>query len=117
MPKSLMAESITRKMKMNDNKFTLGLMIGLILGGGAVFFLGTRTGRNLLKILSERGMDGLTEILEEYNFDDLEEMEDEGGIPAEDISTQNSVDHHPETSQPEKKESTPKKHFFKRVKK
>ena len=49
---------------MNDNKFTTGLLLGLILGGGAVFLLGTKTGKNLLKIISEQGMDGLLNLLE-----------------------------------------------------
>ncbi|MGA2911072.1 MAG: hypothetical protein ABSE17_00325 [Candidatus Levyibacteriota bacterium] len=102
---------------MNDNKFTTGLLLGLILGGGAVFLLGTRTGKNLLKIVSERGMDGLVELLEEYNFDDLEEeeMADEGEIPAEEVQPESKE----ETSshQSEKKDSSPKKHFFKRIRK
>ena len=61
---------------MNDNKFTTGFLLGLILGGGAVFLLGTKTGKNLFKIVSEQGLDGLLNLLEEYNFDDLEEMEE-----------------------------------------
>ena len=61
---------------MNDNKFTTGLLLGLILGGGAVFLLGTRTGKNLLKIVSDQGLDGLVNLLEEYGLDSLEEIEE-----------------------------------------
>ena len=61
---SKVAKNITTK-KMNDSKFSTGLLLGMILGGGAVFLLGTRTGKNLLKIVSEQGLDGLTGLLEE----------------------------------------------------
>ena len=49
------------------------LFSGLYWAAEPFFYLGTKTGKNLLKIVSEQGMDGLVEILEEYNFDDLEE--------------------------------------------
>jgi len=99
---------------MNDNKFTIGLLLGLLLGGGAVFLLGTRTGKNILKIFSDQGLDGLLNLLEEYNFDELEEMEE---VPEEDV-----VGHQPEVQEKEstleeKPEKAPKKHFFRRVKK
>ena len=95
---------------MNDNKFTTGLLLGLILGGGAVFLLGTRTGKNLLKIISEQGMDGITDLLEEYDLSDLEEVEEmpEDGVQEEESSA--------ETTDGQVKKS-PKKHFFRRVKK
>src|SRR5450759_4508350 len=38
--------------KMNDSKFSTGLLIGLIIGAGAVFLMGTKTGRNLVKVIS-----------------------------------------------------------------
>ena len=108
---------------MNDNKFTTGLMLGIIIGGGAVFLLGTRTGKNLLKILSEQGMDGLTDLLEEYNIGDLVNLGDE---PKEEV--EDSVEEDEEVAQPKEnhvKESepkaeskpAPKKHFFKRIRK
>jgi len=99
---------------MNDSKFSSGFLLGLLIGGGAVFLLGTKTGRNLMKILSERGMDGLVELLEEYNFEDLEEeLADEGEIPAKEVETSEESNH----QVAEKKEETPKKHFFKRLRK
>jgi hypothetical protein len=105
---------------MNDSKFSNGFLLGLLIGGGAVFLLGTKTGRNLLKILSERGMDGLVELLEEYNFEDLGEMEDEGEIPNEKVQSTEGTNHQTEADEyqaPEKKETAPKKHFFKRIRK
>jgi len=101
---------------MNDNKFTTGLLLGLILGGGAVFLLGTRTGKNLLKIVSEQGLDGLVSLLEEYgldNFDGLEEMEE---VPEEEVGDIQS-EGQKESAAVEKTEKSPKKRFFRRVKK
>ena len=97
-------------MNNNNNHFTTGLLLGLILGGGAVFLLGTRTGKNLLKIISEQGMDGITDLLEEYDLSDLEEVEEmpEDGVADEELST--------ETTDGQVKKS-PKKHFFRRVRK
>lgn len=107
---------------MNDNKFTTGLLLGLILGGGAVFLLGTKTGKNLLKIVSEQGLDGLLNLLEEYNFDDLEEMEEvpepsdaEAMDGKEEIQSDKEVNH--QNSEKEELKPAPKKHFFRRVKK
>ena len=101
---------------MNDSKFTTGMLLGLILGGGAVFLLGTKTGKNLLKIISEQGLDGLLNLLEEYNLDDLEEMEE---IPEEDLIEQTEgkeeVEHQAlDKAEPQK---SSKKRFFRRVKK
>jgi gas vesicle protein len=98
---------------MNDSKFSTGLLIGLIIGGGAVFLMGTKTGRNLVKIISERGIDGIAELLEEYNLDELIEMEDEGEIPADEVASDETENN--QTA--EKKEPAPKKRFFKRIRK
>jgi hypothetical protein len=59
-------------------------------------------------------LDGLLNLLEEYNFEELEEMEE---VPGEDI-----VGHQPEVQEKESEtreepEKSPKKHFFRRVKK
>jgi gas vesicle protein len=100
---------------MNDNKFTTGLLLGLLLGGGAVFLLGTRTGKNLLKIVSEQGLDGLVNLLEEYGLNTLEEIEEIEEIPEQDVpSSESAVSEDLEKEKPEK---APKKHFFRRVKK
>jgi hypothetical protein len=93
---------------MNDSRFTTGLFLGLILGGGAVFLLGTKTGKNLLKILSEQGMDGLINLLQEY---DLEDLEEESFDSAQDLGKPREPETNGETKE------TPKKHFFRRIKK
>lgn len=93
----------------NDNRFFNGFLLGLFVGGAAVFLVGTRTGKNLLKIVSEEGWEGLTNLLEEYELDDLVEVEKE----QEDnhnghLKTTPSTQESPE-------EEKPKKRFFKRV--
>jgi len=89
-------------MNSNESKFSSGFLMGLIVGGGAVFLLGTRTGRNLVKIVSEQGLDGLLNLLEEYGLEDIEEEESSlSETPKEDISNE--------------KTAPPKRRFFKRV--
>ena len=91
----------------------MGLLLGLILGGGAVFLLGTRSGKNILKIVSDQGLDGLLNLLEEYNLDGFEEMEE---VPEEEVTDQGPEMQ--ENSETEKLlEKPPKKRFFRRVKK
>lgn len=100
---------------MNDSKFSTGLLIGLIIGGGAVFLMGTKTGRNLVKVISERGMDGIAELLEEYNLDELIEMEeDEGEVPADEVENHSEETNHQAS---EEAKPAPKKRFFKRIRK
>ena len=92
-----------------------GFVLGAIIGGAAVFLLGTRTGKNLLKIVSEQGLDGLTNLLEEY---DLSEVEEDEEVDAQQESNSDSYPKSQEVSEPEaEKESTPKKRFFKRIRK
>jgi len=93
---------------MNDSKFTTGLLLGLILGGGVVFLLGTRTGKNLLKIISEQGLDGIVNLLEEYDLDNLEE---ESFDSAQDLGKPREPETNGETKEP------PKRRFFKRIRK
>ena len=101
-------------MNNNDSKFSSGFLLGLLIGGGVVFLLGTKTGKNLLKIICEQGMDGITNLLEEYGLDDLEEYEE-----VEDEKEADFVKEHQENDgvvKTEKKETSPKKRFFKRIK-
>ncbi len=100
----------------NDNKFSLGFLMGLVLGGGIVFLLGTRTGKNLLKIMSEQGLDGIINLLEEYNFDDLEEYEEVENEEEADL------EEHQHQESEEKKEGSngetkpqTKRRFFKKI--
>jgi len=58
---------------MNNGRLSNGFILGLIIGGGAVFLFGTKTGKKLLKKFSEEGWEGLTEILEEVDMGGYEE--------------------------------------------
>ena len=98
---------------MNDNHnshFSSGFLLGLIIGGGAVFLLGTKTGKNLLKIVSEQGLDGIANLLEEYELSDLDEEEDEEEYQPEEPKPELSSDSNGHKTQL-------KKRFFRRVKK
>jgi len=41
-----------------------GLVMGAVIGGGAVFLLGTKKGNKVLKILTEEGLDTLSQASE-----------------------------------------------------
>lgn len=58
---------------MNNGRLSNGFILGLIIGGGAVFLFGTKTGKKLLKKFSEEGWEGLTEMLEEVDMGEYEE--------------------------------------------
>lgn len=42
--------------------FSSGLMLGFILGAAFVFFIGTKKGRKLFKLLMEEGSEGVSEV-------------------------------------------------------
>lgn len=98
-------------MNNNDSKFSNGFVLGLIIGAGVVFLLGTKTGKNLLKIISEQGLDGISNLLEEYDLSDLEEEENEQEV-SEDEPEVKEVS---ESSNGHKVQAT-KKRFFRRIK-
>ena len=107
----------------NDNRFSYGFLLGLIIGGGAVFLLGTKTGKNILKIISEEGLEGITKILEEYDLNPVEvdEFEDEEEVEVEPKVQQSKTNGHARTSfekeEVEVKETPSKRRFFKRGRK
>ena len=105
-------------MNNHDSKFSTGFLIGLIIGGGLVFLLGTRTGKNLLKIISEQGLDGFITLLEEYDLDDLIEVEeDEDAGVSKEPKSANQTKEAPKAKEvyEEIEKETPKRRFFKRV--
>jgi hypothetical protein len=57
---------------MGNGRFSDGLLFGAILGGAAVFLLGTKKGNRVLKVLTEEGMAQFNDIL-----DDIEEARNE----------------------------------------
>lgn len=89
--------------------------MGLIVGGGAVFLLGTRTGKNLLKILSEQGLDGLTALLEEYGLEDFQEEYEE--VSEDEYKSNGHAETVSQKVSEAKAAQAPKKRFFKRIRK
>ncbi len=95
----------------NNSRFSNGFVFGLIVGGGAVFLLGTKTGKKILKNLSEQGWEGLTKMLEEVDLAEYEEEE-----PLEEVSSTNHQ-HADEEIKEEVKEEVKgpmKKRFFRK---
>lgn len=103
-------------MNNHGGKFIDGLFLGAVLGGAAVFLLGTKTGKNLLKIVSEQGLDGLANLLEEYDFSDWEEGEEEFGEPSSASNTHAKSNSETPEEKEEAPEAAPKKRFFRRRK-
>jgi hypothetical protein len=50
----------------NNGRFSDGLILGAILGGTAVFLLGTKKGNKVLKAITSEGFDGLSSILSDF---------------------------------------------------
>jgi len=107
-------------MNNNDGKFSHGFLLGLVIGGAAVFLLGTKTGKNLLKIASEQGLEGFANLLEEYDLASVEEEEENPTIfkdePIKETKTNGQV-RNSFKKEEETKESEGKKRFFKRIRK
>lgn len=105
----------------HGGKFSDGFLLGIMVGAAAVFLFGTKTGKNLVKILSEQGLSGISDILQEYNLGNLEEddLEDQDEAFEEPIDAQyNSKNHEEKVSTSQNSEEKPsKKRFFRRVKK
>lgn len=105
----------------HNGHFFDGFLLGIVVGAAAVFLLGTKTGKNLLKILSEQGVDGLKDLMDEYNLDaDEEEFEEESPEVIQDLKheakeAQSTATEIKEEAKEEVKQAAPKKRFFKRL--
>jgi len=98
---------------MSEGKFSNGFMLGLIVGALIVFLWGTKTGKNILKIISEEGLEGLGNLVEEYGLD---EAFDEEGLDESEAESSEVQGEKPETNgeTTEATETKPKRRFFKR---
>ncbi len=65
----------------SGSNFFGGFLLGFLIGGLAVFLLGTKKGKKILKTISEEGLDNLSNILEKAgeagNLDEVYEEEEE----------------------------------------
>jgi len=62
----------------NNGKFFSGFLIGFIVGAAVVFFLGTKKGKRLLKTISEKGINNISNLLEKADkAEDLDKILEE----------------------------------------
>ncbi|MGH7245472.1 MAG: hypothetical protein ACREGI_00895 [Candidatus Levyibacteriota bacterium] len=98
----------------SGHAFMNGLLLGAVIGGGLVFLLGTKKGKKVLKIITEEGLEGVSELKELIENQD-EEYEEEDEVPA-DVAVAEEV--HAAASHEEIKQPvTPKqqKRFFRGI--
>lgn len=74
----------------SNGGFMTGLLLGALIGGGAVFLLGTKKGKKLLKTISEEGLEGISE-LGDFIENEEEAYEDDEEIAAEKPKTAKSI--------------------------
>lgn len=102
-------------------------MLGIIVGALGVFLFGTKSGKNLMKILSEEGLEGISKLMQEYNLSDFgQEFEQEEEAEKEPVRHAANTNHQPQQEVKEtisdikediqeEIEKAPKKRFFKRL--
>ena len=101
----------------HGNKFFDGFLWGAIIGGGLVFLLGTKKGKKILKMITEEGVEGLSEILEaQIDTEDLgEETEEETGAPKEPQLKGNGVSKNSQSKESGEEVKPPQKRFFRKA--
>lgn len=70
--------SNTNEHQSSSGGFLNGLLLGFLIGGGAVFLFGTKKGKRLLKLITEEGLEGISEL---ENFIEDEVAYDEPIVP------------------------------------
>ena len=51
----------------NNGRFSDGFLMGAIIGGAAVFLLGTEKGNKVLKVMIQEGRAGLSDLMDEID--------------------------------------------------
>jgi hypothetical protein len=99
-----------RRIGMGNSRFSDGLLLGMLVGGAAVFLLGTKKGNKILKAVTENGWEGLSDIAKELENDakretkvQLRKVEEKIGDFEESIEVSNGHS-----------EDKPQKRFFKK---
>ena len=95
---------------MGNSRFSDGFLLGALVGGAAVFLLGTKKGNKILSAISEQGIEGFSTLMEnlEQTRGALEE------IPEEYEEEEIELEMVKEAKVPVKATSASKKRFFKR---
>lgn len=101
------------------NKFFDGFLWGAVLGGGLVFLLGTKKGKKILEMITEEGVEGLSEILEsqideEGLEEDEGEMEDGGKTPEEPVLRGNGISNDSQSKESREEVKPHRKRFFRK---
>ena len=65
--------------------FMNGLLLGILIGAALVFFLGTKKGKELLRTITEEGLEDFSELKEYFTEEEMddEEMESSSEAPKE----------------------------------
>ena len=82
-------ESEHRK-KSSGNGFFSGFVIGVILGGGAVFLLGTKKVKKILESLKEEASEGIEEV--EDMLEEAQDLSSPSGDIQEDLASEHKHD-------------------------
>lgn len=89
--------------------FSSGFLLGAIVGGILVFLIATKKGKKILKILTENGFEGIGDLVDMFEDEEIDEMEEE------EYTAEGEVVHHPRKYQ-SSSVLRPVKRFFKRKK-
>jgi hypothetical protein len=93
----------------HDSKFFSGFLIGLILGAAIVFLIGTKKGKKILKTISEEGLEGIANTLQEMEDEEMVDQDFVEDIP-EPVKPKEEV----ESSEPEVVVKKPRRFFKKK---
>lgn len=52
-------------MEEKKSNFSVGFLLGAVIGAGIVLFLNSKKGKDVLKLLSDNGLDGILDLLSE----------------------------------------------------
>lgn len=74
---------------MNNNQakggsFSNGFLWGLIVGAAIVFLLATKKGRRLLKTITEDGFEGLTDLYDLFDEEEVRKTKSSQGVEYDD---------------------------------
>ena len=58
-----------------NNGFLNGFLLGVIIGGMVVYLFGTKKGKKLLKVITEEGLDSISQLEEIISHDDNSQKE------------------------------------------
>lgn len=84
----------------SGGNFFSGFLLGALIGAAMVFFLGTKKGEKILKAISEKGLNDISNIIEkadkEVNSDEVYEKE-ENIVPKKQTVIGETIEQKPKT--------------------